>query len=307
MRETNSFELLQIADASKLNDSKQDPMQQPILTPLDQKLTMDSFLSSAMGVATGAAEAAGGILREMLETAAVREKAPKDLVTDADIAAQKCIEARIHSVFPMHHFLGEESELSSFDRLALSEEEWLWVVDPLDGTVNYVHRMPNFAVSIALMNRGQVVLGVVFDPMAKELYAAIRGEGATLNGRKLHSSGCMKLESALVAASFPPQVQKHSLEVAQFVEVLVRSQSVRRLGSAALNLCYVAHGRLDAYWAGFLKVWDIAAGSLIATEAGAMLSKQNGDAFDPWEGELVAAGSESLCAELRDCLQTVRC
>ena len=267
---------------------------------------MDSFFDSAMRVATDAAEAAGGILRDMLDTAAVREKAPKDLVTDADIAAQKCIEERIHSVFPTHHFLGEESLLSTFDRVALAKEEWLWVVDPLDGTVNYVHRMPNFAVSIALMNRGKTVLGVVFDPMAKELYAARLGEGATLNGQRLRSSSCTKLESALVAASFPPQVQKDSVEIAQFVEVLVRSQSVRRLGSAALNLCYVSQGRLDAYWAGILKVWDVAAGALIATEAGATIKKQNGDGFDPWDGELVATGSESLYRELSHCLQTVR-
>ncbi len=266
---------------------------------------MDSFLTNAMGVATQAAEAAGGILREMLETAAVREKAPKDLVTDADIAAQKCIEERILAVFPSHHFLGEESLLSHRDRIALAKEEWLWVVDPLDGTVNYVHRMPNFAVSIALMNRGKTVLGVVFDPMARELYAARIGGGATLNGKRIQSSECHRLESALVAASFPPQVQRESVEVAQFIEVLVRSQSVRRLGSAALNLCYVSQGRLDAYWAGFLKVWDIAAGALIATESGATIKKKNGEEFDPWDGELVAAGSDSLCQELSDCLESV--
>ena len=107
-------------------------------------------------------------------------------------------------------------------------------------------------------------------------------------------------------ASFPPQVQKDSVEVAQFVEVLVRSQSVRRLGSAALNLCYVSQGRLDAYWAGFLKVWDVAAGALIATEAGATITKQNGDSFDPWDGELIAAGSDLLCQELSNCLQMVQ-
>ncbi len=267
---------------------------------------MDFSFEQAMRVAMDAAQSAGEILCEMLETAAVREKAPKDLVTDADIAAQHCIETRILAAFPSHHFLGEESSLSIVDRTAISLEDWLWVVDPLDGTVNYVHRMPNFAVSIALMNRGKSVLGVVFDPMAKEMYAASLGQGATVNGRKLQCSGCTKLNSALIAASFPPQIQKDSVEVAQFVEVLVRSQSVRRLGSAALNLCYVAQGRLDAYWAGLLKVWDIAAGSLIATEAGSTLTKQNGRPFDPWEGELMATGSESLSRELSDCLESVR-
>ncbi len=263
-------------------------------------------LENAMQVAIVAARSAGTILQEMLETNSVREKAPKDLVTDADIAAQKCIESHVIAAFPKHQFLGEESSLSVVDRFALSKEDWLWVVDPLDGTVNYVHRMPNFAVSIALMNGAETVLGVVYDPMANELYAASLGHGATLNGRKLKCSGCRNLDKALVAASFPPQVQKDSVEVAQFVEILVRSQSIRRLGSAALNLCFVAQGRLDAYWAGVLKVWDIAAGALIATEAGATLSKQNGDSFDPWDGELLAAGSEMLSRELSECLQSVR-
>jgi len=267
---------------------------------------MDFSLENAMQVAIDSAQSAGEILRDMLETAAVREKGPKDLVTDADIAAQQCIENRIMAAYPSHHFLGEESSPSTVDRTAISQKDWLWVVDPLDGTVNYVHRMPNFAVSIALMNRGKTVLGVVFDPMANELYAGSLGQGATVNGRKLQCSGCTKLNFALIAASFPPQIQKDSVEVKQFVEVLVRSQSVRRLGSAALNLCYVAQGRLDAYWAGFLKVWDIAAGSLIATEAGSILTKQNGLPFDPWDGELMATGSESLSRELGDCLESVR-
>ena len=263
-------------------------------------------IENAMQVAISAAQSAGVILTDMLETISVREKAPKDLVTDADVAAQKCIESQISAAFPRHQFLGEESSLTVVDRFAMSDEDWLWVVDPLDGTVNYVHGLPNFAVSIALMNGAKTVLGVVFDPMANELYTATLGRGATMNDRTLKSSGCLNLDKALVAASFPTQVQKDSVEVAQFVEVLVRSQSIRRLGSAALNLCYVAQGRLDAYWAGMLKVWDIAAGALIATEAGAALSKQNGDSFDSWDGELLAASSERLRRELSDCLQSVR-
>lgn len=267
---------------------------------------MDYLFEKALQVAVDAAQSAGGILQKMLETASVREKAPKDLVTDADIAAQQCIESRVMAAFPTHHFLGEESALFGADPSANSNKEWLWVVDPLDGTVNYVHRMPNFAVSIALMHAGKTVLGVVFDPTANELYTATHGQGALVNGRKLQCSRCERLNSALVAASFPPQVQKDSVEVAQFIEVLVRSQSVRRLGSAALNLCYIAQGRLDAYWAGVLKVWDIAAGALIATEAGATLTKQDRSPFDPWNGDLLAAGSEMLSRELSDCLKSVR-
>ena len=267
---------------------------------------MEISIEKAMQTAVDAAKSAGEILCEMLETACVKEKAPKDLVTDADIAAQQCIENRIRAVFPTHHFLGEESSFTNFDRNAFSLVDWLWVVDPLDGTVNYVHRMPNFAVSIALMNRGKTVLGVVYDPVSKEMYTAAIGQGATVNGRELRCSGCAELHFALVAASFLPQVQRDSVEVAQFVEVLVRSQSIRRLGSAALNLCFVAQGRLDAYWAGCLKVWDIAAGSLIATEAGVTLTKQDGRPFDAWDGELLATGSKSLSQELSHCLESVR-
>ncbi len=256
-----------------------------------------------MNVGIEAAQAAGKILCDMLETATVREKAPKDLVTDADIAAQQCIQGRILTAFPSHQFLGEECSQPNVIREMASNVEWLWVVDPLDGTVNYVHKMPNFAVSIALMHRGQTVLGIILDPTAEELYVAILGQGATVNGRKLQSSACTKLDSALIAASFPPQVQKDSIEIAQFVDILVHSQSVRRLGSAALNLCYVAQGRLDAYWAGFLKVWDVAAGALIATESGAILTRHDGKPHDPWRGDLIVAGSKQLHSELSGRLQ----
>ncbi len=266
---------------------------------------MELLIETAMEVALEAAQSAGAILRDMLQTASVREKAPKDLVTDADIAAQNCIEGCIHARFPNHLFLGEESSRSCLDPLTVAAVDWLWVVDPLDGTVNYVHRLPNFAVSIALMHRGKTVLGVVFDPMAEEMYKAVLGHGSRVNGHVLKSSRCARLDQALVAASFPPAVQKNSVEVKQFVEVLVRSQSMRRLGSAALNLCYVAQGRLDAYWAGFLKVWDIAAGALIATEAGASLMSLDGSPFNPWDGRLIAAGTDALCSELFECLHAV--
>ena len=262
---------------------------------------MNFSLDEAMRVAIQAAESAGHILRYMLETAEVREKAPKDLVTDADIAAQNAIESLIQNAFPTHHFLGEETaaELNQSD--LVRTDEWRWVVDPLDGTVNYVHRMPNFAVSIALMRGNETMLGVVFDPMACEMYSAVKGKGATVNGKLIQVSSCTRLDQALVAASFPPQVQRDWVEVDQFIEILVRSQSVRRLGSAALNLCYVGRGRLDAYWANYLKPWDIAAGALIAMESGAEICRQNGQAFDPWLGELLACSSLPLQKEIQDC------
>jgi myo-inositol-1(or 4)-monophosphatase len=263
--------------------------------------TMDSSLEEALAIAHAAARAAGTILREMLNTASVREKGPKDLVTDADIAAQGVIEAHLLTAFPSHGFIGEESP-SDF-REIMHAQQWTWLVDPLDGTANYVHRLPSFAVSIALVSGSKTKLGVVYDPMAEELYSAIEGMGATLNGQPISVSCCENLREAMVAVSFPPIVRKDSPEVGQFLEVLVHSQSVRRLGSAALNLCYVGHGRLDAYWANRLKPWDVAAGALIASEAGASLHDLSGNAFDLWSGEVLTASSSSLADQMLQCIQ----
>jgi len=172
---------------------------------------MDLNLEEAMLVAKNASHRASIILRNMLLTASVREKAPKDLVTDADVAAQAAIEATIRESFANHRFLGEESGASICDYRG--GNEWTWVVDPLDGTMNYVHKLPSFAVSIALMKSDRIVLGVVEDPMSGEVYSAIRGNGASVNDVPLRVSGCQFLDQATVAASFPPQVTKASPEV----------------------------------------------------------------------------------------------
>jgi myo-inositol-1(or 4)-monophosphatase len=256
-------------------------------------------ISHAMEIAVDASKMAGQILREMLESASSRMKAPKDLVTDADLAAQAAIEKRILSEFPAHFFLGEESATTQESWDVFSREEFCWVVDPLDGTVNYVHRLPSFAVSIALMQNNRCVLGVVLDPMSGELFTAVEGKGAHLNGMPIRASSVSCLEEAMVAVSFPPQVHRESVEIQQFIEVLLASQSVRRLGSAALNLCYVASGRLDAYWANSLKPWDVAAGALIAREANAKLTDLAGHPFDVWNGEVLAASTSSLWQELQ--------
>lgn len=261
---------------------------------------MEFSLKNALIVAKDAAVRAGNILDEMLLTAAVREKGPKDLVTDADIAAQKEIESVLLGAFPTHEFVGEESgrdQCSSLirDRSKESHElPWTWVVDPLDGTANYVHRLPNFAVSIALVRGDMVWLGVVYDPMSRELFSSIRGEGAFLHEKPIRSSGCVRMEDALVAVSFPPQVHRGSPVVGQFLNVLEQSQSIRRLGSAALNLCYVGAGRLDAYWANRLKPWDMAAGALIAEEAGAVITNIRGEETTIWQQEVLASASPEL-------------
>lgn len=265
-----------------------------------EKSVSESLMADAQAVAVEAARNAGVVLRQMLFHASVREKGPKDLVTDADLAAQAIIEGAIKKSFPKHVFVGEES-LGNW-RDSCGGDEWTWLVDPLDGTTNYVHQFPCFAVSIGLIKGNQMALGVVYDPMADEMYCARHLGGASLNGQPIRVSECQKLDEAMVAASFPPNVTKDSPEVQQFLEILVRSQSVRRLGSAALNLCYVANGRLDGYWANMLKPWDVAAGLLIVEEAGGSVCGIRQQACSIWDGELIAASSQSLAIEMLKCL-----
>jgi myo-inositol-1(or 4)-monophosphatase len=224
-----------------------------------------------------------------------REKAPKDLVSEADLASQQAICEIIHAAFPTHDFLGEEGDSVEIEH---RESEFRWIVDPLDGTVNYVHGLPAFSVSVALEHRGAVQAGVVYDPMADECFSAVRGEGAFLNGEKISVSDCHSLRMALAAASFSAAVSRDSQEISRFLEVLVECQALRRLGSAALNLAYLAAGRLDAYWATSVKAWDVAAGLLLVREAGGLVSGIDGEPFDLLRPRFAAASTSALHAEL---------
>ncbi|MFI4876697.1 MAG: inositol monophosphatase family protein [Blastopirellula sp. JB062] len=236
-----------------------------------------------------AARAAGKVLLDWQGKFRIREKGPADLVTEADVDAQKTIQKIVLDAFPDHGFLGEEETPASAD---WAEHEFRWIADPLDGTTNYVHGLANYSVSLALQHRDQVIAGVVYDPVHDQCFAAERGKGATLNGEKLQVSQVNDIEGALVAASFGPGVQRESPEIQQFIEVLVRCQAVRRLGSAALNLAYVAAGKLDAYWASSIKIWDVAAGVLLVEEAGGVVRSVGGDEVD-WSRPTVVATSTS--------------
>lgn len=265
---------------------------------------MPDDLSRYFKCAEEAARLAGDVLIRMLDIASVQEKSPKDLVTDADFEAQRVIKTALLSAFPDHLFIGEE-DVDDSKPLRLSDvpsNRPCWVVDPIDGTANYVHRLPNFAVSIALVIDGQPRVGIVYDPMADELFSAMEGGGAMLNSKSIKASRCRSLSQALVAASFPPNVKRDSIEVQQFLEVLVHSQSIRRLGSAALNLCYVACGRLDGYWAGSVQPWDIAGGALIACESGAHLTRRDGSPFRIEHRDLTIASTLELHQQLVACL-----
>ncbi len=169
-----------------------------------------------------------------------------------------------------------------------------WVVDPLDGTVNYVHRLQSFAVSIGLYAQGKMRLGVIYDPVTDQLFTAIDGQGARLNGEPIETSDCEDLDSALVACSFPAGVRASDPEVTRFVSVLERCRSLRRLGSCALNICYVSAGQLDAYWATNVAPWDCAAGFVIAREAGATLTAYDGSDLDDWNPRFCVSATPRL-------------
>ena len=236
-----------------------------------------------------AARAGGEVLLSWMDRFQAREKAPADLVSEADIESQRAIRALIGEAFPEHQFLGEESSDP-----APPKSGPCWIVDPLDGTTNYVHGVPHFAVSVALVEGGKPLVGTVYDPITQECFHAGSGAGAWLNGKSLSTSSVQDLSQALVASSFPPVVQPESPSVDQFLRLLPACQAVRRSGSAALNLAYLAAGRYDGCWALDLHPWDVAAGSLLITEAGGVISRPDGGPFDIWNPLLVAASTESL-------------
>ncbi|MEM7559578.1 MAG: inositol monophosphatase family protein [Planctomycetota bacterium] len=259
-------------------------------------------MQSTLEAAVEAAKLGGKILREQLGKAAVREKGPADLVTDADFASQAAIEQLLTSRFPQHVFLGEESDESDREAAKASGKP-MWVVDPLDGTANFAHGLPGFSVSIALLENNEPTVGVVYDPLADALYCATADGQVTKNGKSIACSGCEDISKAMVCCSFRPKVTRNHPEVDQFLCVLEATQSLRRLGSAAMNMCYVAEGCLDAYWASVIKTWDVAAGALIARNAGAVLTQVDGSPFDLWYPRFLVSGSEVLHQEMMECLK----
>ncbi|MDA7951245.1 MAG: inositol monophosphatase [Pirellulaceae bacterium] len=271
-------------------------------------------MSEYLSIAVDAARAGGKAILALQNNCNYREKLPKDLVTNADFASQKAIYQVIQQAYPTHTLLGEEDKeedkIEPHTKVEKStsatknfDPKYRWIVDPLDGTINYVHGLPPYAVSVALEVEGCITVGVVYDPTSDSLYSALLGEGATHNGHSLSVSDCQEMRTALVVASMRSSVQKESLEVRQFVEVLQKAQSMRRLGSAALNLCYLAAGQIDAYWAPSLKIWDVAAGFLILKEAGGVLSGLDGREVDYERPAFLAASTKVLHQAMFETLQ----
>jgi myo-inositol-1(or 4)-monophosphatase len=227
-------------------------------------MNIEACLSAARDAALGA----GRMLRENMDSdRRVTFKGAVDIVTDFDSRAQAMIAERISSEFPDHDYLGEEDlerEMGS---------EFRWLIDPIDGTTNFLHRFPLFCVSIALEFRGEIVLGVVFDPMREELFSAKRGGGAFLNNSPVRVSEVEDIGRAMLSTGFPYDIRDTKVNnLDHFFNFITRAQAIRRAGSAALDLCYVACGRFDGFWEMKLKPWDQAAASLVVTEAGGRMT-----------------------------------
>jgi myo-inositol-1(or 4)-monophosphatase len=249
-----------------------------------------------LNIAIKAARRAGSIInRAALEGGALEVKAKNknDFVTQVDKAAEQAIIGVIHAAYPDHSILAEESGDTPGARA-----EHRWVIDPLDGTTNYIHGFPQYCVSIALEHRGVPTHGVVYDPGKNELFTASRGRGAFLDDRRMRVSKCIRLQDALVGTGFPyKEVSRLDLYMRQLRTMMTSSAGVRRAGAAALDLAYVAAGRLDAFWEMGLSRWDMSAGALLIQEAGGMVADLQGGADFLDRGE-IAAATPKVLAEL---------
>ena len=265
---------------------------------------MAEFLKTAESIA----REAGALLREFYHRGVRTEyKGDVDLVTEADRASEKLIGERLRAAFPTHGIYGEEGTRSGLDA------EFRWYVDPLDVTTNFAHGFPAFCVVLGCEQRhaglkpdedGEMVAGVIYDPLRDEMFTAARGEGATLNGERIHVSKAKWLQESLIATGFPSHKRHRSPNVHFYQEFTLRSHGVRRAGSAALDMAYVACGRLDAFWEFQLNPWDTSAGYLLVEEAGGTVTHFDGGKFTLDSREvlasngLIAAEMQQLFADL---------
>ena len=261
-------------------------------------------MDALLNVAVMAARKAGTtLIRKMvnLDKLKVERKGRNDFVSDADHAAERAVVETIHKHYPDHAILAEEGG-------AVGDSDTVWIIDPLDGTTNYLHGFPVWAVSIGVQVKGRMEHGVVYDPLRQELFTASRGQGAQLDGRKIRVSGQKTLELALLGTGFP--FRQADLEISAYLEMLAKSiqntAGVRRAGAAALDLCYVAAGRLDAFFETGLAPWDLAAGGLIIREAGGIISGLDGSENYMETGHVLCGTPKIYAAMAKLCSTEIR-
>ena len=233
----------------------------------------------------------------------ISKKGDINLVTEADLASEKYIIEKIRSYYPKHSILAEESGESLV--VIENDNAWKWIIDPLDGTTNFAHGYPCFCVTIALEHNGEIVIGVTFDPTRNELFAAEKGQGATLNGRQIHVSDTEKLSESLLVTGFPYDFKQREDFARHLNEFLLYSRGVRRDGSAAIDMAYVACGRFDGFWEEGLNPWDVAAGVLLIEEAGGRVSYYDDTPFSIYAPP-ICADNGFIHTEMLNILQPFR-
>ncbi len=241
-----------------------------------------------LNIAVRAARRAGSIInRASLDSGGlqVKSKRANDFVTEIDRAAETAIIEVVQKAYPDHAILAEESGLIQSEK-----QEYRWIIDPLDGTTNFIHGFPQYCVSIGVEHRGKLAHGVVYDPARNELFTASQGRGAFLNDRRIRVSKCQKLQDGLIGTGFPfKELARADLYLKQLRNLMQNSSGVRRAGAAALDLAYVACGRLDGFWELGLSPWDMAAGALLIQEAGGLVGDLDGDQGFMESGDVCAA------------------
>jgi myo-inositol-1(or 4)-monophosphatase len=247
-----------------------------------------------LNIAVKAARRAGNIIiraSRNIDIVAFKEKATNDFVSEVDHEAEQVIIRTLHEAYPEHSILAEESGASG-------KSEYQWIIDPLDGTTNFIHGFPQYSVAIALSHRGVVTQGVIYDPSRNDLFTATRGRGAYLNDQRMRVSKRAHLASGLIGTGFPFRLVEHiDVYLAILRDMMKGSAGVRRAGSAALDLAYVAAGRFDGFWEFGLAPWDMAAGALMITEAGGLVGDLTGENHYLETGNIVA-GNPKIFVEL---------
>ena len=251
-----------------------------------------------LGIAVRAARRAGAIINRAardIDVLSVTRKRHNDFVTEVDKSAEQAIIEILHRAYPDHAILAEESGATAG---TAGESEYTWIIDPLDGTTNFIHGFPQYAVSIGLRHKGVLVQGVVYDPTNNELFTASRGQGAFLNERRIRVSKRIRLNEALIGTGFPFRDFEGLDEyLSMFRELTARTAGLRRAGAAALDIAYVAAGRLDGFWEMGLSPWDMAAGALMVQEAGGLVGDFRGDSGYLESGRMIC-GAPKIFAQL---------